>query len=195
MNDEGVGDEKDCAGHRRVLRRRAADGGSRGASAATTLLVTVHGAELPPGEEVHGHMNVIPITDQAGGCKRSERGTISNNGKSSDKFALGTTYEQSCTSETGLSGASKEVKATAKGAISAKFSPKLELTVPGPCVWTMSKASGTFTPGGELSTTLFGTGKLNKKASLPACAKKEGLEALFSLGDENDFQLYTELRG
>jgi hypothetical protein len=165
------------------------------ANAATTLLVTDHGAELPPGEEVHDHMTVIPINNALGECKRSERGSITANGKTSDKLAFSSIYEQSCTKETAISGAVKEIKATAKGAISVKFSPKLELTIPGPCVWATSKASGTFTPGGELSTVLFWTGKLNKKASLPTCPKKEAMEALFALGDESDFQLFTELRG
>jgi hypothetical protein len=161
---------------------------------ANRLVITDHGAPLPTGEEVHQKLVVVPINVQLALCERRERGLIVTNEKGSDKLNFGTIYEQSCSSGGSMSGATKEVKLSAKGTYSAKFSPKLVFGEPGPCVYTISKMSGPFKTGEPIKGFISGTGKLNKKASSPSCAEKEAIEAIAELFDENDFQLSTELR-
>jgi hypothetical protein len=165
------------------------------AALANTLVITDHGAPIAVGEEAHHRLELIPINVQAAGCKRRERGLVATNGKGSDKLTFGSTFEQSCSPGGSLSGATKEVKLSAKGAYSAKFSPKLVFGEPGPCVYTISKMAGTFKPGEAAATFVFGTGKLDKKASSPSCAAKEAFEAISELSDETDEELFTELRG
>jgi hypothetical protein len=138
---------------------------------------------------------VIPINAPTAYCVQRERGLIATNGKATDKFNFGTVYERSCTSGGSISGATKEVKLTAKGAYSISFSPKIVFGEPGPCVYALSKVTGTFKPGEAVASFPSGIGKLQKKASSPSCPVKEAMEADSEVFDENDFQLFTELRG
>jgi hypothetical protein len=170
--------------------------GATTAFGANNLVLTVHGAPIAPGEEAHQRLEVLPITVESAICTRRERGSVVTNEKSSDKLGFGLTYEQSCTAGGSLSGGTKEVKVSAKGVWTDKFSPKLVFGEPGPCVYTISKLSTTaFKPGEAASTFVDGTGKLNRKESSPSCALKESFEAVDELFDENDFLLGTELRG
>ena len=73
----------------------------------------------------------------------------------------------------GVSGAIKEVKLSAKGTQKFSLSPKVALTVPGPCVYEFSSFTGSFALpfSFDAFSEIVATGKLNKIMSLSGCAR------------------------
>jgi hypothetical protein len=129
-------------------------------------------------------------------CERIEQGTLTSNDKPSDKLAFGTVTGETCSSEAVMSGVTKEVKLSTNGTYLVKAAGKLVYRVPGPCVYDLSKMSGTFTPGDALEQSITGTGKLYEKSSSPSCPPAEKFEGESALiGFQSEEFLVAELRG
>ena len=161
---------------------------------AQKLLFRAQSTPVAPGEGVRYVLDLAALNAGAE-CERFEQGTDTTNGRGTDKFAFGTVTEQTCTTESSLGGVTKEVKVSAKGTISLKSTTKLIFHIPGPCVYDLSKLTGTFTPGGRADAEMTGVGKLNKKASSIHCGVAEEFLAFAALLDESFNLLNDELTG
>jgi hypothetical protein len=157
---------------------------------AQKLLFSGQSAPVAPGEGVRYALSLAAV-NAAAECERFEQGTDTTNGKGTDKFAFGTVTQQACSTESSLGGVTKEVKVSAKGTITLKSTTKLIFRIPGPCVYDLSKLTGTFTPGGRAHADMAGVGKLNKKASSIHCGVAEEFLAFTALLDE-DFNLLND---
>jgi len=166
--------------------------GAPSAFGGQKLLFSGQSGPVVPGEGVR-YVLALTAVHAGAECERFEQGTDTTNGKATDKFAFGTVTSQTCTTESSLGGVTKEVKVSAKGAISLKSTTKLIFLIPGPCVYDLSKMTGTFTPGGRAHADMTGMGKLNKKASSIHCGVAEEFLAFTALLDESFNLLDDEL--
>jgi hypothetical protein len=103
-------------------------------------------------------------------CVTFTEGKLTANGKTTDKATFTTDADTECPEGQSLSGTVKSATLTTKGA--AKFTAKLDLTIPGPCVYEFKTLSWKFTPNGGDTLGEFEevTGKLSKKGSAKGCA-------------------------
>ena len=114
------------------------------------------------------------------GCNLYTEGTLTSNRKSSDKAAFSVDINNECTGSATISGSTSSLKIGLTGKMQFKTN-KLEVTLPGPCVYAIKKYEVPFTVGGYTYGEGTTTGKLNKTASNPSCATSPGKTDTFSI--------------
>lgn len=132
------------------------------ASGASALTLKNEGTRLNAGAPLTGAVEI-------GACVVATKGTLSTNGKGSDKASFTVNEDEEC-SEGSISGKLSSAKLSEGGVMSIKG--PLTLTTAGPCVYTFKKFTASFEPNGGVT---FGsgeaTGKLVKGSSAPTCSK------------------------
>ncbi len=150
-----------------------------GTAVASKLVIKTEpgGEVLKPGALVESQVSLE-------GCSLWGTYELATNSAGTDRVKNPTSTSVECFGSATVSGAIKEVKLSAKGVQKFKMSPKLALTVPGPCVYEFASFSGSFTvPFKEYPfSEITATGKVNKKLSAGGCTlTKSSLVYLFGV--------------
>jgi hypothetical protein len=140
-----------------------------GASAKESLLLTAGGVPVSPGTPVFQKLDVFG----SGSCTDYSSGKVSSNGRPKDTLSFSTFDGAECETGWSSSGELKLVELTSTGIGVLKFGPKLAIRNTDPCVWEVTKLTGTLPPeeNGEAIIFAKASAKLNKKASIPFCSK------------------------
>lgn len=110
-------------------------------------------------------------------CEQDELGTLATNGKSKDKVTASEEGRSECSEEAKVTGLLKQVELAATDQVTIKAKPALALTIPGPCVYEVTKASGELEIPGFAEVSLAPTAaKLNSKHSSRSCAATATLQ-------------------
>ncbi len=135
------------------------------ASAAPRLVLTENGTRVEPGAYALNYQLAFD-----GGCLQESPGKLLSNGKPTDKLEFGAPVESECLEAGyGQVGALKRITLKATGAATLSFSPKLEISEPGPCVYGFSRFTGTFPATIEVDIEGTGVGKLKRHGAGPSC--------------------------
>ena len=146
---------------------------SAGASgAAPRLVLSENGVQVPPGGFALSYQLAFD-----GGCLQESAGQLLVNAKPTDKLEFGAPIESECL-ESGYAqtGALKKVTLKASGAATLSFSPKLQITEPGPCVYSFSRFTGTFPAAIEVDIEGSGVGKLQRRGAASSCSPTRTVE-------------------
>ena len=131
-------------------------------------------------------------------CMEEEHGSVATNGKPTDKLSFEAPFVHICeqAGEPPLAGTVTQATYNTAGTLKLKASPKLAVTMPGPCVYGFSKLVFQVPVGQELAPQGTQTGKLNKGSSQPGCAKTSTIGFLIQIyGSTSNRFLKGELIG
>jgi len=146
--------------------------GSTAALAAPKLVLSENGIQVPAGGFALSYQLAFD-----GGCLQESQGQLLINAKPTDKLEFAPPIESECL-ESGYSqtGVLKKITLKSTGAATLSFSPKLEITEPGPCVYSFSRFTGTFPATIEVDIEGSGTGKLRHKGAASSCTSTRTVE-------------------
>ncbi|HXB14896.1 MAG TPA: hypothetical protein VNV44_04035 [Solirubrobacteraceae bacterium] len=152
-----------------------------GAGAAKQKLVLKdYGTPAAPGWKAGEQLTV---THNGETCYASTEGIVETNTMVKDQLSFYPFYLPFCLesespeykiSQGSTGERTSKVTIASNGQLQVSLTPKLAITMPGPCTYEWSKLKLTFTPGGPAESPATSiAGKLHKAGSSPACNKRE----------------------